>query len=55
LILRLRAHDDTIKVIDCSADGKLVLTGGWDFKIKIWSMSQFEKGNKIDNTNGQIV
>jgi WD40 repeat protein len=36
--LTFTAHSDVINVIAVSSDGQLIASGGWDHKIKIWSV-----------------
>ena len=54
LVRSLRGHRDSLQSVRISPDGKLVATGGYDQRIKLWEIESGREVKSLDGHNGPV-
>ena len=54
VIARLKGHRDGLYAVALSPDGKMIATGSYDKKIKLWSLAGKKELRQLDGHNGPV-
>lgn len=54
IVKQIGTHNHLVRALEFSSDGKLLFSGGWDNKIKVWPLTEYPEAYEFDDHHSDI-